>query len=70
MIETIILIIYFSLIILMATIPLRKYLPKWYTCELFGWHSDVEITSTGFNTTGVCTKCKKNVIQDSQANWF
>jgi len=53
------------------SIPFRKYLPKWYTCSLFGWHGDVEITNfDGLTTHGICKKCKTEVMRDSQGNWF
>ena len=51
-------------------IPLfNKFLPKWF-CTV-GWHLEPkEVDAVGINNVGICPRCGKMVIQDSQGNWF
>jgi len=59
------------IIFLILAIILRKYLPKWFVCDLMGWHSEVEIYGNdGMSCLGKCKKCGKYVMMDSQGNWF
>ena len=42
-----------------------------WTCKL-GWHDGYGLTNgfDGCSFTGVCSKCGKKVLMDSQGNWF
>ena len=43
---------------------------KWF-CNFWGWHKSPQ--SQGFDgasSTGICPRCNKGVLQDSQGNWF
>ena len=43
-----------------------------YSCKIFGWHNGNggEQSFNGCSFKGSCSKCGKNVLQDSQGNWF
>jgi predicted RNA-binding Zn-ribbon protein involved in translation (DUF1610 family) len=52
-----------------------RWLPKWYACDAMGWHmrpqNIVNNGHAGFvHNNGTCPKCGKEVMQDSQGNWF
>lgn len=62
----------FSIIIfiLMLLVTFNDYLPRWF-CDKLGWH--LAPTTQGFDgcsSTGVCPRCGKSVLLDSQGNWF
>ena len=47
------------------------------SCTIFGWHNGngsskyyKENDILSVNLTSACSKCGKEVIQDSQGNWF
>ena len=43
---------------------------SWF-CKNFGWHKTPKaISSDGCNKKGICPRCGKYVMQDSQGNWF
>ena len=49
---------------------LNRWLPKW-ACLKFGWHlAPNEQAFDGCSCSGKCPRCGKNVLQDSQGNWF
>ena len=68
----------YSLCIMVSQILLcfcSRWLPKWYACEAMGWHKRPKaITDVGVGSftqnNGVCSRCHKEVTQDSQGNWF
>lgn len=42
-----------------------------YFCEKLGWHRNVTKTNfDGCSQHGKCGRCGKDVIKDSQGNWF
>ena len=43
-----------------------------WACGIFGWHNGDGGTQSfdGCSLHGVCSKCGKHVMQDSQGNWF
>lgn len=42
-----------------------------FFCDYFGWHKEPKDTTfNGFNSSGKCPRCGKEVMQDSQGNWF
>jgi hypothetical protein len=46
-------------------------LPKWYACDAMGWHKAPNaIGFDGASNNGECPRCGKEVMQDSQGNWF
>ena len=48
----------------------NKYLPVW-VCKVFGWHlAPLEQEFDGSSKNGVCLRCGKRLLQDSQGNWF
>jgi len=68
-----------SLIILLFTAPfvlclVDKIFGTNHSCRIFGWH-DGKCTAQGVKFDGasfhaVCSKCGKEVMQDSQGGWF
>jgi len=42
------------------------------SCDTFGWHNGSGGTRSfdGCSVHAVCSKCGKEVMQDSQGNWF
>jgi hypothetical protein len=49
----------------------NRWLPKRLGCEIMGWH--LSPTAQGFDGcsfNGTCPRCGKEVLQDSQGNWF
>jgi len=71
-------IFFYSLIIMVSQLLLcfcSKWLPKWYACEAMGWHKrPMNIVNNGHagfvHNNGTCPRCHKEVMQDSQGNWF
>jgi len=52
-----------------------RWLPKWYACDGMGWHIRpkvvVDVGRGDFTlNNGTCPRCHKEVMQDSQGNWF
>ena len=49
---------------------------KWrgthYSCKFFGWHEGWggRIDNDGLSLVSQCQKCGKDVMLDSQGNWF
>ena len=70
---SIIIIVIIMFVILSSFIILalcNKYLPKWF-CIHMGWHlAPIAQSFDGCSYFGVCPRCKKHVLQDSQGNWF
>lgn len=55
---------------LMALAFCNPRLGKW-ACSLLGWHLPPENPrSDGTVSYGICPRCGKSVLQDSQGNWF
>ena len=73
---TILLIIAAALVfMLIAPVALCMYDLKFgtsYSCRAWGWHNGKGGTKSfdGCNTHSTCSKCGKEVMQDSQGNWF
>ena len=43
---------------------------KWF-CEKMHWHHEpYKIKFDGCSQHGICPRCKKEVMQDDQGNWF
>jgi hypothetical protein len=48
----------------------NKYLSRW-ACDKLGWHlAPKEQGFDGCSFCGLCPRCNKPVLQDSQGNWF
>lgn len=48
-----------------------KELIKKFLCNFLGWHEPTtKIIFDGFNLTSTCKYCGKQIMQDSQGNWF
>ena len=48
----------------------NKRLPEWF-CHKLGWHLAPKAQGfDGCSFKGVCPRCGKPVLQDSQGNWF
>ena len=52
----------------------KIFKPKW-TCKVFGWPNVNGTSKTSSRFDGcsfhaICSKCVKEVMQDSQGNWF
>jgi len=46
-----------------------------FLCNVMGWHSPDHSERAGFNLLGInlhatCKRCKRQIMQDSQGNWF
>lgn len=49
----------------------KKSLKQRILCDFLGWHKAPKITKqSGINITGKCPRCGKDVMLDSQGNWF
>lgn len=68
-------VVFFSVVLLVLLTGLmlavfNKYLPVWF-CNHMGWHlTPKKQGNDGCSNTGVCPRCGKPVLQDSQGNWF
>lgn len=48
----------------------KRFNNKWF-CEKMGWHlQPLSVGFDGCSLTGNCPRCGKEVLQDSQGNWF
>ena len=78
MIKIIILILLLGLFLLPFTLCLiDKKFKTTYSCRWFGWHNGKGSAShyhekdiLCVNLKSTCSKCGKEVMQDSQGNWF
>lgn len=44
---------------------------KWFYHDILGWHKPTaEIDFDGCNANSHCKYCGKEIMQDSQGNWF
>jgi len=75
LIETII--VTLATIVLVGGIPLiilalcNSYLPSKWFCNKMGWHLAPAMQKfDGCSFGGVCPRCNKSVLKDSQGNWF
>ncbi len=55
----------------------RQIKARRWSCSMLGWHDGDGVRPHfksgdvfGVNLTSKCSKCGKDVIQDSQGNWF
>lgn len=63
-------IVLFVLIVSLMCCFFNKHLPIWF-CNKLGWHlAPREKGWNGCSMTGVCPRCNKEVLMDSQGNWF
>ena len=55
----------------LIAVPLcNNHLSKW-ACTRMHWHkAPNEQTIVGINTKGICPRCDKDIMKDSQGNWF
>jgi hypothetical protein len=54
-----------------AALYLKFGLFKFFYHDLLGWHMPIEDESyDGVSFTSKCRYCGKEIIQDSQGNWF
>lgn len=69
-------IIFFALCFLFYVPPLLYFKLGWFKFfyhNLLKWHTpdiEYEITQRDINTHARCKHCGKEIIQDSQGNWF
>jgi hypothetical protein len=64
----------FGLIVLIFLVvslpPLNKHFGIW-ACNLMGWHlAPIKQSFDGCSYGGKCPRCNKDVLLDSQGNWF
>lgn len=66
--------IYIIVIILclpLIIMPFNRFIKSSWPCRFFGWHlTPHNINIKGINYIGKCPRCNKEVMQDSQGNWF
>ena len=49
---------------------MRKRIGLWF-CRVMDWHRrPTEVGHDGCSFSGVCPRCQRRVLQDSQGNWF
>jgi hypothetical protein len=61
------------LILLFSPFYFKFGLNKWFYHNIMGWHQpkdDENITFDGCSIHCVCKHCGKEIMQDSQGNWF
>lgn len=59
------------IVILLALIFIDQFSSNKFFCNTMGWHkSPSEITNDGSSNNGKCPRCGKDVLQDSQGDWF
>lgn len=69
-IKFLVLIVTGTLMLLWSAVFFNRWLPKWF-CDKMGWHlPPIEQGFDGCSFYGVCPRCKRKVMQDSQGNWF
>ena len=50
---------------------LNPLLKSTWLCKTMGWHMEPKARGfDGCSSTGKCPRCGKEVLQDSQRNWF
>lgn len=50
---------------------INHYSRSKFFCKVLGWHKEPEETTyDGLTFKGKCSRCGKEVMQDSQGNWF
>lgn len=65
------LIVTFFIFILMLVFLLNKFSKYKIFCEVMGWHkAPKRMHFDGASFSGKCPRCDKNVLRDSQGNWF
>lgn len=59
------------LAILLIAIIANRFSNNKFFCKTMGWHKrPKQIGFDGASQNGVCPRCGKGVMQDSQGNWF
>ena len=61
-----------AFMVLNATLYFKSGFMKWYYHGILGWHvpDDGEQNFDGCSAHATCRHCKKDIMQDSQGNWF
>lgn len=50
---------------------LCKKIGLWFCNGFLGWHKAPKVRGfDGCSINGICPRCGKHVLQDSQGNWF
>jgi hypothetical protein len=60
-------------ILILSLFYLKFGFNKWLYHDIMGWHQpkdDAEITFDGCSSHCTCKHCGKEIMQDSQGNWF
>lgn len=58
------------LIGLWSIVFFNRWLPRWF-CDKMGWHLAPKLQGfDGCSLTGICPRCGKEILRDSQGNWF
>jgi len=53
-----------------ALVLCNRWLPRWF-CDHMHWHlAPQQQGFDGCSFNGTCPRCHKEVMQDSQGNWF
>lgn len=57
-------------LVLIILVFCNKWLPVWF-CHKMGWHLAPKMQLfDGCSMGGTCPRCDKEVMRDSQGNWF
>ena len=78
MVDAIIYIVMFLIGLYLLSVILCPLYFKWgifkrFYHDMLGWHQPDEIASVyfdGLSTHDICKHCGKDIMQDSQGNWF
>lgn len=70
--------IFFILLMMPIMIPMaafgmivEPFSKTTFWCDFLGWHkAPDEVGFDGCSLNGVCPRCQKNVLQDSNGDWF
>ena len=59
------------IIVLWALCLFNNWLPRWFCDHFPYWHiKPKEIRMEGVNAKGKCPRCGRDVMSDSQGNWY
>lgn len=68
MVVLVVLLVFFGGAVLLAL--LNPVLPRWF-CDHMDWHlRPLSMGFDGMSMNGVCPRCGREVLLDSQRNWF
>lgn len=65
------LILSFIILVLLTIFLLNRFSKNKFWCNVLSWHKAPKKQNfDGASISGVCPRCDKSVLRDSQGNWF